>query len=263
MTNPMPIKVALVDDEPLALEYLQSLVADLSGVEIVGTYRNGREAISGIADANVDLLFLDVQMPGLDGFQVVEQLQSDAAPLIVFATAYDEFALKAFELNAVDYVLKPFDPARIATAVERARERLASKALLERSKSDVLGAIDNLQPQRVRAMSAEESLEKLPIKDGSETHFVAFEDIGWIDAAGDYMCVHAGGQTHILRSTMKELSRKLPDIFVRIHRSTIVNARKITSAESLPKGESLLHLDDGVSLKVSRNFRQEIRRFLN
>jgi len=258
------LRTLLVDDEPLALDYLNTLLEKQPNIEVIGTCRNGREALKRLRQGAVDLVFLDVQMPGMTGLEVVAELQSDDMPLLVFATAYDKYALDAFELNAVDYLLKPFDPDRLETCLERVWQRWSVK-LQPGDKAGAVAALNALggkQAELNNDLGAHE-LGKLAIKDSGQTQLVNFIDIDWIDAAGDYMCVHAGGATHILRSTMKELEQRLPDWFVRIHRSTIVNLNKIKTVEALPKGESLLHLGADVTLKVSRNFRAGIQHLLS
>jgi len=260
---PTKINTLLVDDEPLALDYLRELLKAESDFEVVGQCRNGREALKVLGEGAVDLVFMDVQMPGMTGLEVIAEVQADILPMVVFATAYDEYAFTAFELNAVDYLLKPIDPERLASALQRCRDRYISQALL-RDKGNVVSALNQMRRTDSSLESADKAHErnKLPIKDGGQTYLVPFTDIDWIDAAGDYMCVHAEGQTHILRSTMKELEQRLPGYFVRIHRSTIVNLNKVRTVEALPKGESLLHLGDEVTLKVSRNFRAGIQHLI-
>lgn len=266
------LNIALVDDEPLALEYLGELVNGLPDITIVGTYRNGREALAGLEVQSVDLLLLDIQMPGLDGFEVVKRLQADTMPLVVFATAYDEFALQAFEYNAMDYILKPFEADRLALAVERVRDRVAlqrATAIEESSavgdKAAAIGAVAAIQgdPGDTGKFLRSSDVGRLAVKDGRKTELVEFSSIDWIDAAGDYMCVHAEGETHIVRSTMKELEQRLTENFVRIHRSTIVNLEMIRSVDALPKGEASLNLSCGAKLKVSRNYRTAIQHLLS
>ena len=250
------MRILLVDDEPLALNHLKRLVKMQPDVTVVASCRNGREAVELLQIEMIDLVFLDIQMPGMDGFEVIQQTQADIMPLVVFATAYDEFALRAFDHNAVDYLLKPFDAERVQTAIERARERLVAKGTAD-SKDAPISAI-----AEYRQEAFPEPPSRLPIKDGGHTHLVDFANIEWIDAAGDYMCVHSGGETHILRSTMKELAQKLSGQLVRIHRSTMVNLEKVISIDAIPKGECLLHLDGGVTLKVSRNYREAVQDLL-
>jgi two-component system LytT family response regulator len=193
-------------------------------------------------------------------------------PAVIFATAYDDHALAAFEHNAVDYVLKPFDERRIQMAVERARERVKAQRAAEMlegivpdgDKSVALEALDGLNGRSsIAQVGSTSDRQRLPIKDGQQTQLVAFGDIGWIEAAGDYMCVHVGGETHVLRSTMKDLEQKLTVNFVRVHRSTIVNLDMVLSVDALPKGEARLNLKGGAAIKVSRNYRAAIQHILN
>jgi two-component system LytT family response regulator len=253
------LRVLIVDDEPLALDYMETILASVGDVEVVGRCRSGREALIELQKCEVDLMFLDIQMPGLNGLEVVKRCQSDVMPVVVFATAYDEYAVRAFEANAVDYLLKPFETDRVQSAVIRARDRLLSVAL-QSGKEAAVAAIAGLEGGReLLASDIQDRPSRLPIKDGPHTYLIELGTIDWIDAAGDYMCVHANGETYILRSTMKELERKLTSEFVRIHRSTIVNLNKVRSVDAIPKGECLLHLDDEVSLKVSRNYRSAVQ----
>lgn len=256
------LKVLIVDDEPLALDYMQRLLSSVDDIEIVARCRSGREALVELQNQSIDLMFLDIQMPGLNGLDVVKRCQSDVMPAVVFATAYDEYAVRAFEANAVDYLLKPFESERVIEAVSRAKDRLLSVAL-QSGKDAAVAAIAGLEGgPELLAGEVQERPARLPIKDGPHTHLVELEMIDWIDAAGDYMCVHAGNETYILRSTMKELEKKLTGEFVRIHRSTIVNLHKVRSVDAIPKGECLLHLDDDVSLKVSRNYRSAVQELM-
>ena len=253
------LRVLIVDDEPLALDYMETILASVGDVEVVGRCRSGREALIELQKCEVDLMCLDIQMPGLNGLEVVKRCQSDVMPVVVFATAYDEYAVRAFEANAVDYLLKPFETDRVQSAVMRARDRLLSVAL-QSGKEAAVAAIAGLEGGReLLASDIQDRPSRLPIKDGPHTYLIELGTIDWIDAAGDYMCVHANGETYILRSTMKELERKLTSEFVRIHRSTIVNLNKVRSVDAIPKGECLLHLDDEVSLKVSRNYRSAVQ----
>jgi len=253
------LRVLIVDDEPLALDYMERLLGAVDDIVIIARCRSGREALAELQRQAIDLMFLDIQMPGLNGLDVVKRCQSDVMPAVVFATAYDEYAVRAFEANAVDYLLKPFESERVIEAVARAKDRLLSVAL-QSGKEAAVAAIAGLEGGlELLAGDVQERPARLPIKDGPHTHLIELETIDWIDAAGDYMCVHAGNQTYILRSTMKELEKKLSSQFVRIHRSTIVNLHKVRSVDAIPKGECLLHLDDEVSLKVSRNYRSAVQ----
>lgn len=255
----MTLRTIIVDDEPLAINLMQKWLSTFHDVDVVAICRNGREAIEQCEALRPDAIFLDIQMPGMTGLDVVARLQGDVMPMVVFATAYDEFALNAFELNAIDYLLKPFDQERLALSVHRLMERLKINQAIN-LKTPLINAITSIK------QDAEEGAfhaRKLAIKDGGEILLVPFESIEWVDAAGDYMCVHSGGETHIMRVTMKELEAKLdaPN-FLRIHRSTIVNAECISSVTILPKGEAELLLRGGARLKVSRSYRQNIQHLL-
>ena len=274
----------LVDDEPLALKLLGSMLAQYNGIEVVAECRSSKDAVKQIQLLQPDLVFLDIHMPVLSGFDVVKKLQADVLPMVVFVTAFDQYALRAFDMHAVDYILKPIDPSRLGLAINRAMERYQKKDVGV-DKSTVLSALDTIldtnsdtnsdrnsyRNRDTNSDSAEKKSyeveldgtsgqpDRLAIRDGVHTVLVRFEDIDWIDAAGDYMCVHVGAVTHVMRSTMKDLVGKLPpSMFARIHRSTMVNVKKVIGLESLPRGESLLLLSNDVTLKVSRNFRKVI-----
>ena len=259
------LRVVIVDDEPLALDLITELLADESGLEIVGRASSGREALRSIREQRPDLVFLDIEMPGINGFEVVQSLQADDhMPLVVFVTAFDAYAVDAFDVNAVDYVLKPIDKARLSRAVQRACERI-----IDGSKGRLLRAITaaglNEGTATVTDMLGDlpETLGRLPVRRGDTVELLELEDIDWVDAAGDYMCVHASGETHILRCTMKQLSDRLAlGPFARIHRSTLVNLNKILRITPLPKGECMLHLAEDHQLKVSRNYRSAVQHLL-
>ena len=255
----MTLRTIIVDDEPLATQLMQKWLATFEDVEIVAVCRNGSEAIGQCELLRPDALFLDIQMPGMTGLDVVARLQGDVMPMVVFATAYDEFALQAFELNAIDYLLKPFDMERLTLSVQRLRERKQITEALD-IKAPLINAIANIKND---ADEGTFQARKLAIKDGGEIVLLPFEDIEWVDAAGDYMCVHSKGETHIMRVTMKDLEAKLnASFFLRVHRSTIVNAECVSSVTILPKGEAELLLNGGARLKVSRSYRQNIQHLL-
>ena len=259
------LRVMLVDDEALSIDLMRSIVEKEPGFSVVAECCNGREALARFRREAFDIVFMDIEMPGLSGLEVVQKIQADVLPAVIFATAFDQYACQAFDLHAVDYVLKPFDPERVRTALERAKQRLASD-IAPTGKEAPLGAIahlQNVEPAPLAGASSATEYERLPIKDGGHTYLLPHADIEWIDAAGDYMCVHAQGKVHILRSTMKDLEAKLGQEFVRIHRSTIVNVLKVRAVDTLPKGECLLHLDDDVVVRVSRNYRSAIQRLLS
>jgi two-component system LytT family response regulator len=267
------LRTVVVDDEPLARRLLRSLLADSDEIELVADCRNGREAISAVREHEPDLMFLDIKMPGMSGFDVVKELQSDTMPMVIFCTAFQRYAIDAFDLHAVDYLLKPLDSQRLERAVARARQRHEARLAAADNKTPLVGAIDEIarkvssRPQSDKPAPAGEEnsalSRKLAIKEHDSTVLISIDDIDWVDAAGDYMCLHVQGETHIMRSTLKNLMSRLdPEKFKRIHRSTIVNLERIVKATPLQKGEYILDLDCDERLKVSRNYRQEIKMFL-
>jgi len=264
MTQTQPLKIMLADDEPLARGYLEELLKAVPGIEVLGSFKNGSEILKACRKDPPDVLILDIEMPGLTGFDVVKRLQSDDMPSIIFATAYDNYAIDAFDLNAVDYLLKPFDSDRFAIAIDRVRTELGSDPSLKGRLISASRQIQKVADDAIPADSERADPGRLAVRDGRETELVVINEIDWVDAAGDYMCLHVGGKTHIMRSTMKELLAKLPEKdFVRIHRSTIVNIHRVTSVSSLSKGEFRLQLGSETSLKVSRNYRKSIASLLS
>lgn len=268
------LRTLIVDDEPLALSLLRAKLNKLPEIEIIGECKNGREAIQATMELSPDLIFLDIQMPGLNGFDVIKNLQSDIVPLVVFTTAYEQYALDAFDVHAVDYILKPIDNDRINRAVQRALERVETGEESD-AKPRIIGAIDainereyqdasrretfNFQPQHSEAVD-----RKIVIKDRDEITLLKQSNIEWVDAAGDYCCLHAEGETHIKRSTLKDLLDELdPATFKRVHRSTIVNLNFIDKVIPHTKGEFFLLLGDYERVKVSRNYRDVIKEFLS
>lgn len=269
----MSIKALIVDDEELARRGLKLRLKDAEDFEIVGECRNGREALEAILELRPDVVFLDIQMPGLSGFDVIRTLQGTSElPLIVFVTAYDKYAIKAFEAHALDYLLKPIDDSRLHQALHRIRQQIDQRTAVEHRRclvdlvTDLSGTEDiDLDEVLVKGRDAIESkyLRQLPIKDGKTTVFVEVNDIESIDAAGDYMCVHAKGQTYVLRGTMKKLEDCLdPKRFQRIHRSTIVNVGKVRRLRAHINGEYFLYLESGSEAKLSRNYRDRLKYFL-
>ncbi len=264
------LNAVIVDDESLARRGLSLRLQQIPGIDVVAECANGEEALAAIAEHSPDLVFLDIQMPGIDGFEVIRKLQSDNMPMVIFVTAFDQYAIDAFKVHAVDYVLKPIDDDRLHAAIERARafhqqeESERAKQRLMELMMGMTGASASTIEEMAQGESAPKQWpEKLAIKDGSDIHLVRSSDIQWVDAAGDYMCIHAGGNTHIMRITMKELEGLLnPAKFLRIHRSTLVNLNAITGAHTLGSGDMTLGLDGGVQLKVSRGFRDRVRELI-
>lgn len=262
------LKALIVDDEELARRGLEIRLEKFADVEICGQSRNGREALAAVEQHSPDLMFLDVQMPGMNGFDVLRRMSGTDMPAVIFVTAYDEFALKAFDANALDYLLKPINDDRLAEAVERARRTLDEKLAQEhRSKllkfiCEMTGKELTLEGALAEAVDQGAKFpERLAIRDGAETNCVDIDAIDWIDAAGDYMCVHADGDTYVLRGTMKRLEELLdPSIFVRVHRSAIVNRRRVTSMRPHRNGEYFLQLGEHKELKLSRKYKANLER---
>lgn len=262
------LKALIVDDEELARRGLEIRLKKFDDVEICGQSRNGREALEAVREHNPDLMFLDVQMPGMNGFDVLRSLSTSNMPAVIFVTAYDEFALKAFDANALDYLLKPINDERLAEAIERARHDTEEKQADEH-RLKLLKFVCELTGQE---LSLEEALQaasggsqryptRLAIRDGRESTCVDVDAIDWVDAAGDYMCIHANGATHVLRGTMKNLEELLnPDVFIRVHRSAIVNRHRVKSMRPHRNGEYFLSLDGDTELKLSRKYKCNIER---
>ena len=251
----MKLRVLIVDDEPLARERLRVLLRDAPEVQVVGECGDGRRALAAIRRRRPDLLFLDVQMPELDGFAVLRALDPTELPAVIFVTAYDRYALRAFEVHALDYLLKPFDRERFHRALARARTQI------ERDRRGTLDArllalLEDLRPGRKR-------LERLVVKEGGRVFFLRAEEIDWVEAQGNYARLHIGRETHLVRETMARLEAGLdPKQFARIHRSTIVNLERVR--ELLPDfhGDSVVVLRDATRLTLSRGYRERFRELL-
>jgi two-component system LytT family response regulator len=266
-----PLKTIIVDDESLARRGLKHRLKDVGDVAIIAEAANGREALKLIREHHPDLVFLDIQMPGMDGFDVLRALTPGDMPAIVFVTAFDDYAIKAFEAHALDYLLKPIEDSRLAEALDRVREHRERKHALEHRKS-LLELVSQITGQPVRSMREltargvdklkKKESPRLAIRDGGRTTWVKQEDIEWIDAAGDYMCVHSGGETHIMRMTMKKLEKELdPAILQRVHRSTIVNVNRVREMQAHINGEYYLTLNSGHTIKLSRSYKDKLRHF--
>lgn len=267
------IKTLIVDDELLARRGLALRLTEFADIEVVGECENGREALAKISELAPDLVFLDIQMPGVNGFEVVERMQSDDMPMVVFVTAFDKYAVEAFEVHAVDYVLKPIENSRLKMAVDRVRVQL-NQSDASNQKQRLIDLITNItgkKPSQIDQMlNNGDDLkaaypEKIAIKDQGKTTLVAVNDITWVEAAGDYMCIHSQNPktVNVLRSTMKELENKLnPALFQRVHRSTIVNVDCIQKICSHINGEYFLILDDESKIKMSRSYRSKIKHII-
>ncbi|MEO1045746.1 MAG: LytTR family DNA-binding domain-containing protein [Pseudomonadota bacterium] len=266
----MTIRTILVDDEKLAIQGMQVRLAEFEDIEIVDTCTNGREAIRKIKTLKPDLVFLDIQMPGFDGFSVVKGIMDIEPPLIVFVTAYSDHALRAFETQAVDYLMKPVDKDRLADTLDRIRERLADKRVRDEAEK-LRGLLNEVAPEAAEEL--EQSEDALPpsryeklinVKDRGQIFRVDVDTIERIDAAGDYMCIYTADNSLILRETMKDLEKRLdPKNFQRVHRSTIVNLDQVRQVKPHTNGECFLILESGTQVKVSRSYRDVVTRFVH
>ena len=267
MTTSPKIRTVIIDDEALSRRGLELRLRVAADIEIVGQCSNGREALAAIRDVKPDLVFLDIQMPGLSGFDVLAELQPHELPMIVFVTAYDRFAVQAFEARAIDYVLKPVDDARLAATLTHVRELVEQRTAVS-ERNQLVNLLAELRGSgEIEAISSptmqSQAPNWLPIRNGRETVRVPVEAIEWVDAAGDYLCIHASGNTHILRATMREMETLLdPRLFQRVHRSTIVNLTRVKSLRAHMNGEYFLRLEGGQELKLSRTYRDKVEYFL-
>lgn len=255
------IKVIIVDDEPIARRNLCALLRSHADVEVIGECGNGAQAIKMIQSASPDLLFVDVQMPEMNGFEMLRKLDLARIPAIIFVTAYDQYALRAFEVQALDYLLKPFDDERFAQALARARTQIEQREAAG-LKQRLLALLEG-DAKTFSAQSQPAHEEKFLIKSASRIFFVKTEEIDWIEAADYYVCLHVGGESHLLRETMAEMEAKLdPAQFCRIHRSTIVNLQRIREVQSR-NGEYSVVLADETALRLSRSRKEQIEQILN
>ena len=254
----MKIRVLLVDDEPLARERVRKLLEKEPDIELLGECADGAAAVQLIREHAPDLVFLDVQMPELDGFGVLERLGSFTLPAVVFVTAHDQFALKALEINAVDYLLKPFDAARFQTTLRRVREIVRGK---QRGELDQrLAAL----LAEVRPVEKNRSVERIAVKSSGRVIFVKVEDIDWIEAADNYVSLHLGTEEHLHRETMTAIEGQLPTAqFMRISRSTIVNVDRIRELQPLFHGEYAVLLRNGTRLTLSRSYRDKVDQLMS
>ena len=245
------IRAVIVDDEPLARETLRLLLRRDADVVVAGE-ASGVEAVEVIARTNPDLLFLDVQMPEVDGFELLRRIGPDRVPVVVFVTAYDQYALEAFSVHALDYLLKPFDDGRFADALRRAKERLR-----DRAGEPLGGALRELLASRERG-------QRFLIRVREKVVCIDAAEIDWVEAADDYVSLHAAGRAYLLRETMNEVEKRLdPGLFFRTHRSAIVNVRRVREIHPLFRGDALVVLADGSKVKLSRTRREEFERRLS
>jgi two-component system, LytTR family, response regulator len=253
--NMKQIRAFIVDDEPLAREWLRTLLSEEPGVALVGEARDGREAITALRETKPDLLFLDVQMPELDGFDVLRALDPEALPVVIFVTAYDAHALKAFEVHALDYLLKPFERDRFRVAMERARERCAPRG----GEAAARRLVELLESLGAKARG----LDRVAVKTDGVIKLVRLSDVDFIEAAGRYVTLHVGKEQHLVRETMNDLEAKLdPTVFARVHRSAIVNLDRVRELKTESHGEVTIVLADGRTLRWSRSYRGRLETLL-
>ena len=245
----MSIRTLIIDDEPLARERIRTLLQSEPEVELLEECADGPAGLAAIRKHSPDLVFLDVQMPGMGGFELLQELEAERLPLVIFVTAYDQHALKAFEIHALDYLLKPFKPARFRQTVQRARETLAKEQAGAATQSllQLLGA----------AKPPAERLARLAVRVGEKVLFVKTEHIDYIESAGNYVVVHVGKENHVVRDTLTALEQKLdPKQFLRISRSTLVNLDQVKELQPLFKGEHVVVLHRGQQLTMTRGIRE-------
>jgi len=266
----MTIRTILVDDEPLAIQGLELRLEPHEDIEIIDRCLNGREAIRSIKTHKPDLVFLDIQMPGFDGFSVIQGLMEVEPPLFVFVTAYSDHAIRAFEADAADYLMKPVDETRLADTLDRIRQRLSEKRGVEEigRLKEVLAEVAPDAAENITdggdAPAANRFEKLINVKDRGQIFRVDVDTIERIDAAGDYMCIYTGDNTLILRETMKDLEKRLdPRRFQRVHRSTIVNLDQVKEVKPHTNGECFLVLGSGAQVKVSRSYRDVVARFVH
>jgi two-component system LytT family response regulator len=246
----MTIRAAIVDDEPLARRRVRNLLADVPDVDVIAECANGNDAIQSLEASPPDLLFLDIQMPEIDGFDVLQAIGVGRVPVVIFVTAYDQFALRAFEAHALDYLLKPFDDERFSAALQRARERIR-----QQQGSD----LDRRLQALLENVRGDRYLRRLVVPSGHRNIFVRTEHIDWIEAERNYVRLHLGGKSHLLRENLTHIAAALdPDMFCRIHRSTIVNIDRIQAVEVLFHGEYQVVLHDGTKLTSGRSYRRNL-----
>ena len=246
------IRTLVVDDEPLARERLTGLLGLESDIEVIGQCRDGEDAARAITEQNPELVFLDVQMPGLNGFEVIEAVGTDKMPLVIFVTAYDQHALKAFQVRALDYLLKPFDRERFQEALQRARTQIQRAETGDLGRR-LLALVKDLRRDQPKT-------DRLVVKSGGRLFFLRTDEIDWIEAAGNYVRLHVGNTSHLLRETMNAIESRLdPEKFFRIHRSRIVNMERIQEMQPWLNGEYAVLLRTGTRLTLSRGYREKLQ----
>jgi two-component system LytT family response regulator len=256
------IRTLIVDDEPLARQNILALLKDDPEVEVVGESGSGAEALRAIAKQSPDLLFLDIQMPELNGFDVLERIEAERLPVVIFVTAFDHYAIQAFEVHALDYLLKPFDDARFEKALRQAKAQIEQREIKQLSKRLISLLEDRERPTDRPARGT--YLTRLMVKSASRVFFLKVDEVDWIEAADYYVKLHIARKSHLLRESMSDLEGRLdPDKFMRIHRSAIVNLDRVKEMHPLFNGEYVVILHDGTELKLSRSRREQLQQLLN
>lgn len=263
-TKTKKVRTLIVDDEPLARRTIRELLSDHTDVEIIGECGSGSEAVTFIEKQPPDLLFLDVQMPGLNGFETLARIEPGRIPAIIFVTAYDQYALQAFEVHALDYLLKPFNDQRFEEALRQAKSHIELQEInkISRSLLNLLGDLNPAgnEPAMVRRKGF---LTRFMIKADGRVFFIKVSDVDWIAADDYFIKLHVSGKAHLLRMSMNELEEKLdPNTFLRVHRSTIVNFDRIQELKQTPGGEYVVVLKSGTVLKLSRARRERLAQLL-
>ena len=254
--GPTKIRALIVDDEPLARRRIKSLLAHDSSVDVIGECSDGHSAVSSISELAPDLVFLDVQMPAMDGFEVIKTIGPEQMPTVIFVTAYAQYALKAFEVNAIDYLLKPFDRKRFQKTLERARAMIRGLQNGDVN-NQLLSLLGDLRREQ-------ETPDRFVIKSGGRVVFLRVEEIDWMRTVGNYVRLQVGRDSHLMRETMSGMEAKLdPDTFMRVHRSTIVNIDRIKEVQPWAKGEYVVIMRDGTRLVMSRRYRERLNERLN
>ncbi|HWW77485.1 MAG TPA: LytTR family DNA-binding domain-containing protein [Pyrinomonadaceae bacterium] len=248
-----PIRVLVVDDEPLAREKIRGMAADDAELRVVGECSNGAEAIEAVQALRPDLILLDVQMPEVGGFAVLEALKDEGLPPVIFITAYDHYAVRAFEFHALDYLLKPFDRERFRAAIERAKRQIRREKNGAGLDERIIALLEQMREQP-------RYTERLVVKTGGRVFFLNADEIDWVEAEGNYVSIHAGKKSYLLRETISGLESQLdPRHFVRIHRSAIVNINRIKELQPWSHGEYHVILHDGTQLTLSRSYRDNLQ----
>ena len=260
------IKTLIVDDESPARKRIRELLLERTDFELVGECSNGEDAINAINSESFDLVFLDIQLQDINGFKVLEKLETENLPIIVFVTAYDKYALKAFEFHAIDYLLKPFDDERFDEMLDHVRNQFNKNQMehLGGKLDDLLSDYKNLKNQETSEKTTQIYQKRLVLKSTGKISFIEVENIDWIGAEGYYVNININGKSHLMRETLKNLEKILnPEKFMRIHRSTIVNLTRIKEMQPSFHGEYVVIIEDGKRLKLSRSYRKHLQKLLN